>query len=69
MMAAARRRLRAIVFDMDGTLTQPGSIDFAAMRARCGVPSGVDILHHISSPALPADERARLHVRVHTRAV
>ena len=57
---ARRRRVGAIVFDMDGTLTVPGAIDFASMRARVGVPPGEDILRHISSPALPELERARL---------
>lgn len=32
--------LRGIVFDMDGTLTLPGQIDFARMRERVGVPTG-----------------------------
>lgn len=33
---------RGVIFDMDGTLTVP-AIDFAAMRARLGIPAG-DIL-------------------------
>ncbi|RYG41169.1 HAD family hydrolase, partial [archaeon] len=37
-------RLRGIVFDMDGTLTNAGAIDFGRMRARCGVPPGEDII-------------------------
>lgn len=41
--------LKACVFDMDGTLTLPGAIDFKAMRSRCGVPPGVDILAHVDS--------------------
>lgn len=46
--------------DMDGTLTLPGSIDFAAMRAHVGAPPGVDVLEHIEAHADEA-ERARLH--------
>lgn len=34
--------LRGVIFDMDGTLTEP-AIDFAEMRRRVGIPSG-DIL-------------------------
>lgn len=51
---------RGVIFDMDGTLTQPGSIDFAAMRARVGAPLGVDVLDHIAMHSDP-EERARLH--------
>lgn len=48
MAAAARRRLRGVLFDMDGTITQPGAIDFARIRERCGVPKGSDILAHVA---------------------
>ncbi|XP_050215561.1 haloacid dehalogenase-like hydrolase domain-containing protein At2g33255 [Mercurialis annua] len=55
--AAAKSRLRGVIFDMDGTLTVP-VIDFAAMyravlgdeeyrRVKAENPSGIDILHHI----------------------
>lgn len=37
----------AIVFDLDGTLTAPGHIDFAAMRREIQCPPEVDILSHI----------------------
>lgn len=53
------RRLRGVVFDMDGTLTVP-VIDFAAMyrdvlgeeeyiSIKAKNPSGIDILHHIET--------------------
>jgi hypothetical protein len=42
-----RRRLRGIVFDMDGTVTVP-VINFKEMRARVGVPPGHDILDWVS---------------------
>ena len=41
-----RRAFRAIVFDLDGTLTAPGAIDFARLRARLRAPAGVDVLTH-----------------------
>ncbi|GMI69882.1 hypothetical protein like AT2G33255 [Hibiscus trionum] len=58
-VSAKPRRLRGVVFDMDGTLTVP-VIDFAAMykavlgddeykRIRAENPSGIDILHHIEN--------------------
>ena len=52
--------IRGVVFDMDGTLTLPGSIDFAAMRARISAPHGVDVLDHIEAHD-DIRERARLH--------
>ncbi|KAL4388375.1 hypothetical protein GQ457_09G022440 [Hibiscus cannabinus] len=58
-VSAKPRRLRGVVFDMDGTLTVP-VIDFAAMyravlgddeykRIKAENPSGIDILHHIEN--------------------
>jgi len=41
-------RIRGIVFDMDGTLTNQGAIDFQAMRTRCNVPPGQDMLDYIA---------------------
>lgn len=38
---------------MDGTLTHTGAIDFAAMRRRCCVPAGVDILTHVEAQTEP----------------
>lgn len=43
------KRIKGIVFDMDGTLTCAGAIDFEAIRTRCGVPPGHDILAYIES--------------------
>ena len=47
--------LKAILFDMDGTITRP-HIDFRALRARVGVPEGATIIAHIES--LPEPEAA-----------
>lgn len=42
-------RVRGVIFDMDGTLTEPGAIDFKAMYSRCGMVSkGSDILSQIA---------------------
>lgn len=43
------RRIRAVVFDLDGTLTLPGAIDFARMRSRIQCPPDTDILTWVSS--------------------
>lgn len=48
--------LRAILFDMDGTLTVP-RIDWKSLRARVGVPEGAGIMEHIDG--MPPDEARR----------
>jgi len=50
-----KRRLEALIFDMDGTLIEP-LLDFAAIRAELGIPAGCGIIEAIQ--AMPA-ERAR----------
>jgi len=55
MQPTSRLPLKGIVFDMDGTLTKDGAIDFADMRKRANIPEGSDILKYIHS--LPAKER------------
>ncbi|EPS42698.1 hypothetical protein H072_3334 [Dactylellina haptotyla CBS 200.50] len=45
--------LKAVVFDMDGTLCLPQSWMFAEMRRRLGITKGTDILDHIIG--LPTD--------------
>lgn len=49
-------RPRAVIFDMDGTLTEP-ELDFDAIRAEIGMPDGVPILEHLT--AVGEAERAR----------
>jgi hydrogenase expression/formation protein HypE len=45
-------RLRAVLFDFDGTLTRPGALDFPAIKRRLGCPPGTLLLEWIE--ALPA---------------
>lgn len=42
--------LKAIFFDMDGTITRP-HIDWPSLRRRAGVPEGIPIMAHIESLA------------------
>lgn len=47
-------RITTILFDFDGTLTQPGAIDFSHIRKLIGCPSDKPILEfigHLSSPS------------------
>jgi len=43
--------IRAVLFDFDGTLTLPGSLDFAAIRAAVGCPPGTPVLEYIEGLA------------------
>lgn len=52
-------RVQAIVFDMDGTLTARGAIDFKRMRERARVPPGEDLITYIEAVEDPADRAAR----------
>ncbi len=49
--------VRAVVFDFDGTLTKPGSLDFASLRKELGCPPNQPVLEFIS--ALNAADRQR----------
>jgi HAD superfamily hydrolase (TIGR01509 family) len=49
-------RIKAVVFDMDGTVTD-SPLDFDLIRAECGVPAGRPVLEHLA--ALPEAERRR----------
>ena len=49
------RAPRAVIFDLDGTLTEP-ILDFDAMRAEIGLPEGVPILEQLEG--LTAAQRA-----------
>jgi HAD superfamily hydrolase (TIGR01549 family) len=50
---AGRARIRGIIFDMDGTLTNVGAIDFARIRERCGIPPKHDIIAFCEEQAEP----------------
>jgi hydrogenase expression/formation protein HypE len=42
-------RIAAVVFDFDGTLTQPGAIDFAAIHKAVGCPKGMGLLEFLAA--------------------
>jgi HAD superfamily hydrolase (TIGR01509 family) len=54
--------IRALLFDMDGTITEP-NIDWAALRARVGVPAGMGIMEHIYALSEAEAQRADQAVR------
>ncbi len=49
-------RLRAVLFDFDGTLTRPGALDFAAVKRELGCPPDRFVLEWIEE--LPAGVKA-----------
>jgi len=57
-------KIKAVLFDFDGTLTQPGAIDFQAVKASIGCPPDQPILEFIASlrdDARQAEAHAILH--------
>ncbi|CAF0722194.1 unnamed protein product [Didymodactylos carnosus] len=53
LIASLSSRIRGVIFDMDGTLTRPGAIDFARMRERCGIKPGGDIIEFVNNQSEP----------------
>ena len=49
--------IRAVLFDYDGTLTLPGSIDFAGIKKAIGCPSDAPILEFIERLPSVGDQR------------
>ena len=61
--------IRGILFDFDGTLTAPGSLDFNAIRQEIGCPAGQPILEFIRGlPSGPQRDRAREILDAHETA-
>ncbi|KAK4195640.1 HAD-like domain-containing protein [Triangularia verruculosa] len=54
------RKLEGIVFDVDGTLCEPQTYMFAAMRSALGIPKSTDILDHVYSLPTPADQHTAM---------
>ena len=53
-----------IIFDLDGTLTEPDAIDFGRMRERIGMPEPGSILHWIEAHAASEDEAQEMRAVV-----
>ncbi|KAG4027920.1 hypothetical protein MFRU_026g01010 [Monilinia fructicola] len=56
------RRLRGVIFDMDGTLCEPQTYMFGQMRNALGIDKTIDILEHIYS--LPSSEQEAAHEKI-----
>ena len=49
--------IKAILFDFDGTLTEPDSLDFAAIRRAIGCPEGQPILEYMETIPSPSSRK------------
>ena len=47
-MTAKPYRIDAILFDFDGTLTQPGSLDFSVIKRTIGCPETMPVLEYMA---------------------
>jgi len=54
--------IKAVLFDFDGTLTKPDTLDFAAIRSAIGCPEGKPILEFIETIAASAEKEAALSI-------
>ena len=54
-LQSSTKLIRAVLFDFDGTLTEPGSLDFGAIRDAVGCPKGRPVLEFINSIASQAE--------------
>jgi HAD superfamily hydrolase (TIGR01509 family) len=59
-------RVRGVVFDMDGTLTE-SALDFDAIRAEAGVPPGRPILEFMETAPEPVRSRIEKVLDAHER--
>jgi HAD superfamily hydrolase (TIGR01509 family) len=50
-------KIRAVLFDFDGTLTMPGSLDFSAIRREISCPESEPVLEYIER--LPDSEKKK----------
>lgn len=60
MKPAKPYRINLVLFDMDGTLTLPGSLDFSVIRKSLGCPPDVSVLEFIESMHDPSEKEKAL---------
>ncbi|MEE4278123.1 MAG: HAD-IA family hydrolase [Halieaceae bacterium] len=67
LVSSVAPALRAVIFDLDGTLVD-SRLDFASMRRAIGAPEGVGLLEHVEALAC-AQERQRAMEIIHQHEI
>ena len=57
--------IRALLFDFDGTLTQPGSLDFSTLKKTLGCPTDMTILEFIQNLSSQQEQETAFRVLDH----
>lgn len=55
-------RIKAVLFDFDGTLTRPGALDFSTIKKEIGCPPQEPVLEFIDNISDPAERQKTLEV-------
>jgi hydrogenase expression/formation protein HypE len=61
-LQSSTKLIRAVLFDFDGTLTEPGSLDFGVVREAVGCPQGRPVLEFINGMASQAKRAAAFQI-------
>ena len=63
-------RIKAVLFDFDGTLTKPGALDFPLLKDTIGCPSDIPVLEFIESLPTPLEKEETISLleRFETKA-
>ncbi|TES88838.1 MAG: HAD family phosphatase, partial [Desulfobacteraceae bacterium] len=55
-------RIKAVLFDFDGTLTKPGALDFPLLKETIGCPDDIPVLEFIEGLPTPLEREEILSV-------
>ena len=60
MKSANAYRIKAVLFDLDGTLTLPGALDFSIIKKKLGCPADLPVLEFIDAIDRPSEKEKAL---------
>ena len=61
MMINKPFRIKAVLFDFDGTLTKPGALNFSLLKETIGCPADLPVLEFIESLPVPEHRKEACH--------